>query len=192
MCRAFSPEPLAVGVVDRLLRMATQAPSAGFTQGVDWLVLESPGDRSKFFKTTSQDEWLADAGPMAGLLDAPLIVVPVASPDAYVQRYSEKDKAGSGLARLAAAEWPVAYWTVDASMGVMLLLLAAEDAGLGALFFRLHRPARTLLDAFAIPPGSHLIGAVAIGWPAPASSRSGSPTRRSRRPFGELIHKGAW
>ena len=40
MVRAFTGEPLAPGVADRLLRAANRAPSAGFSQGYSFLVLE--------------------------------------------------------------------------------------------------------------------------------------------------------
>ena len=45
MVRAFTPEPLAPGVTDRLLRAANRAPSAGFSQGYSFLVLEGSDDR---------------------------------------------------------------------------------------------------------------------------------------------------
>ncbi|HEU5386723.1 MAG TPA: nitroreductase family protein [Streptosporangiaceae bacterium] len=40
MVRAFTSEPLAAGVAERLLRAANRAPSAGFSQGYSFLVLE--------------------------------------------------------------------------------------------------------------------------------------------------------
>jgi nitroreductase len=40
MVRAFTGEPLAPGVADRLLHAANRAPSAGFSQGYSFLVLE--------------------------------------------------------------------------------------------------------------------------------------------------------
>ncbi len=40
MVRAFTGEPLAPGVTERLLRAANRAPSAGFSQGYSLLVLE--------------------------------------------------------------------------------------------------------------------------------------------------------
>ena len=40
MIRAFTSEPLAAGTADRLLRAASRAPSAGFSQGYSFLVLE--------------------------------------------------------------------------------------------------------------------------------------------------------
>jgi len=39
MVRAFTSEPLAPGTVDRLLKAAQRAPSAGFSQGYSFLVL---------------------------------------------------------------------------------------------------------------------------------------------------------
>jgi nitroreductase len=40
MVRAFTDEPLAAGVTEHLLRAANRAPSAGFSQGYSFLVLE--------------------------------------------------------------------------------------------------------------------------------------------------------
>ena len=40
MVRAFTAEPLAPGTADRLLRAANRAPSAGFSQGYSFLLLE--------------------------------------------------------------------------------------------------------------------------------------------------------
>jgi nitroreductase len=41
MVRAFTEEPLEPGTAERLLRAANRAPSAGFSQGYSFLVLES-------------------------------------------------------------------------------------------------------------------------------------------------------
>ena len=40
MVRAFTAEPLASGTADRLLRAANRAPSAGFSQGYSFLLLD--------------------------------------------------------------------------------------------------------------------------------------------------------
>lgn len=192
MCRDFSPEPIPDSMMQRILELAGRAPSAGFTQGLDWLVVESEEGRSSFFEATSEAAWLAAPGSMSGLLRAPVIVVPVAHPHAYVNRYGEADKATSDLSGLPAEEWPVPYWTVDASMALMLLLLAAEDAGLGALFFRLHQQASVLLEAFGVPADRQVIGAVALGRPGSARGPVGSPSHRGRRSIEESVHKERW
>jgi nitroreductase len=42
MIRAFTGEPLPAGTTERLLKAATRAPSAGFSQGYSFLVLADP------------------------------------------------------------------------------------------------------------------------------------------------------
>ncbi|MGH9296006.1 MAG: nitroreductase family protein [Acidimicrobiales bacterium] len=203
MTRCFSEETVEAGAVDRIVASALSAPSAGFTQGVEWLVLTTAEERRSFFEAVSEEGFLDDASRLAGLRRAPVVLLPVAAPGAYVGRYAEPDKRSSRLYGLPASRWPVPYWTVDAAFATMLVLLAAEDEGLGALFFHLgpHRP--RLEAAFSLPSASSIIGAVALGHPclgeAHDKSRSkespssrASPRRRARRPLGEMVHRGSW
>ena len=53
MVRRFDPRPLPAEVVDRILHSATRAPSAGFSQGVDLLVLEGPEAVQGFWRATA-------------------------------------------------------------------------------------------------------------------------------------------
>ena len=62
------------------------------------------------------------------LLSAPVIALPFADSKAYTDRYGEPDKVQTGLGAGPDA-WPAPYWTIDASMSVMTMLLAAEDVG---------------------------------------------------------------
>ncbi len=56
----------------------------------------------------------------------------------------------------------------------MLLLLGAVEAGLGALFFRLHGDPARLRAVLGVPDGWEPIGVVALGWPA-ADERRPAP-----------------
>jgi nitroreductase len=197
MTRSFAEEPVAPAVLDRVLATASHGPSAGFSQGVDLIVLEGAAQTRWFFEMTSDEEFLTGPKALHGLLRAPVIVLPVCDPSAYVARYAEADKARSSLAGVPPERWEVPYWLVDASFSVMLLLLAATDEGLGALFFRLYRDPDLLLRALGAPETSQVIGAVALGYEAvptsgAAPAKSGSPTRRARRPLGEVVHRGHW
>lgn len=176
MCRHFLPSPLDAATVDGLIDLATRAPSAGHTQGWSFLVVSSEDERRRFWAAAGDPERVP-----AGVGAAPVVVVPLCSSSAYRNRYRRPDK--------TAFEWDVPYWTVDLSMAVMLLLLGAEEAGLGALLFRLHRPASQLRAEFAIPEEWEPIGAVALGRPDP--SAPAGPGRR-RRPLGDVVHRGAW
>jgi nitroreductase len=196
MVRSYSEVPVPDEVLERVLDAALHGPSAGFTQGVDLLVLESPTERHQFFELTSDPGFLIDPGAAAGLLRAPVIVVPLSDPGAYLTRYGEPDKARSGLGGLAQEAWPVPYWLVDTSFAVMLALLAATDAGLGALFFRLHRDPGLLLETFGVPEDRQVIGAIALGYEEEVGRQGAkavaSPARRPRRQFHDAVHRSHW
>jgi len=84
----------------------------------------------------------------------------------------------------------VPWWHVDAAFSALLLLLAAVDAGLGALFFQAHRP-QALARALGIPPAWAPVGTVAVGHPAP-DRVSSSVAGRARRPADQVVHRGGW
>jgi nitroreductase len=53
MVRAFREEPLPHEVIERVLANGNRAPSAGFTQGYAFLVLEEASDRGRFWDTVA-------------------------------------------------------------------------------------------------------------------------------------------
>lgn len=188
MVRSFDPDRcVPPDVRDRLLDHARRAPSAGFTQGVDFLVLESVADRERFWATTASDD--AD-GWAARMRQAPLLVVVFSSEAAYRERYREPDKTGED-GRDRQGGWPVPYWHVDAGFAALLMLLTAVDEGLGGCFFGV--PADrldALRTAFAVPADQAPVGVVAVGHPRPGPR---SPSlRRRRRVLAELVHVGRW
>ena len=189
MTRSFTREPVEPGVVDRLVDLAARAPSAGKTQGWHLVVLEGD-DTRRYWDTTLPVERRASFR-WTHLLDAPVIALPLADPGAYVERYAQPDKARSGLGDGVDA-WPVPYWTVDASMSVMTLLLAAEDAGLGALFFGVFGAEAAVRAEFSLPDDLQLLGAIALGHPRPEGDGPGRSAARRRRPASEIIHRGGW
>jgi nitroreductase len=191
MTRAFTSDPVDRAVLDELVDLAARAPSAGKTQGWHLVVLE--GAETRRFWDITLPAVRRDSFRWKRLLSAPIIALPLADAKAYTDRYSQPDKAQTGLGAGPDA-WPVPYWTIDASMSVMTLLLAAEANGLGALFFGVFRGERELRHALGIPPGLELLGAIALGHPAevdPTPSAGVSAARR-RRGAAEIIHAGGW
>ena len=186
MVRRFDRRPLPAEVLDRILRSATRAPSAGFSQGLDLLVIEG-GDTVRGF-------WTATADPRFGkpysTAEPPVIVLVLSDKQAYLDRYGAPDKAGLGMD--SEEGWPVPYWDMDAAMAVMLMLLTAVDEGVGAWWFGVFHGAEALLRDLGVPPGRRLVGAVALGWPAGDDRPSGSARTRPRRPFGQVVHWGRW
>ncbi|BCJ64998.1 nitroreductase family protein [Polymorphospora rubra] len=188
MVRSYDPDrPVPAAVVDRLLDHAVRAPSAGFSQGWGFLVLESPADRERFWASTTpqgapESRWLT------GMRQAPLIVVPHSNRSVYLDRYAEPDK---GWADRDEARWPVPYWHIDTGFAAMLMLLTVVDEELGACFFGIP-PERTASyrDAFGVPDEFTPIGAISIGYPAP--DRRSPSLRRGRRPVDQVVHRGRW
>ncbi len=186
MVRNFEDRPVPPGALERILDHARRAPSAGHTQGSAFLVLEGPEQVGRFWDCTFPAERRAGFR-WPGLFRAPVIIVPCASRDAYLDRYAEPDK---GWVDRSEARWPVPYWDIDCGMAAMAMLLTAVDEGLGALFFGIFEGLPALRAAFGIPEEFHPIGAVALGWPAPDEP---SPSlRRGRRPEDAVVHRGHW
>src|SRR6202035_3319462 len=92
MTRNFSDRPLPDGLVDRILADALRAPSAGNTQGADFVVLEGPAETERYWQPTTDEPWRRDSRRYEGLHRAPLVVLAYADPDRYVRRYQEPDK----------------------------------------------------------------------------------------------------
>jgi nitroreductase len=185
--RAFTDRPIPREVVERILANARRGPSSGFSQGFEFLVFDGPEQTARFWAHGRSQGNVPDPAVM----NAPLIVVPVAHPDAYVRRYLEPDKAHVGRTR--AEDWPAPYWFTDTAFAAMLILLTAVDAGLGAFYFSLGATSREIppfKDAFGIPESYFPIGAIAIGYPAPDTP---SPSlQRGRRAREEVLHFGEW
>ena len=188
MVRRFLPTAIDEDTVHTLLDLARRGPSAGNSQGVNFVVLVGPEETEKLWGARGAREFWDQRFPTVS--DAPVVVIPLADSGTYLRRYSEPDKAAAGLQQAEA--WPVPYWLTDAAMATMTLLLAAVDAGLGALFFGL-RPSTQddVLDRLSIPAGHELIGVVVIGHPADTRP-TGSAATRARRPYEEVIHRGGW
>jgi nitroreductase len=192
MTRAFEDTPVQADVLVELVELSSRAPSAGKTQGWHLLVLQG-SQREKFWDSTLPAV-RRDSFRWKNLLSAPVIALPLADAKAYTDRYGEPDKVQTGLGAGPSA-WPVPYWTIDTSMSVMTLLLAAEDAGLGALFFGVFRGERELRQVLGIPSELELLGAIALGYPLDKSgevSDSGRSSSRVRRRPSQIMHHGHW
>ena len=188
MVRNFAPDrPVPPDVLDRILTNALHAPSAGFSQGWAFLVLEGREETERFWSVTwdGADE---ERGRFRwqGLFEAPVLIVPMSHKQAYLDRYAEPDK---GVADKRESFWPVPYWDIDTGMAALLMLLSAVDAGLGALFFGIFpEHLAGFRSAFAVPDAYTPIGAIALGHRAPDEP---SPSlKRGRRPLEDVVHRG--
>jgi nitroreductase len=186
MVRAYDLDrPVPPEVIRSALGNAIRAPSAGFSQGWDFVVLTKPEERQSYWAATTDpddepDSWLT------GLQSAPALILCLSDEGAYLRRYAEPDK---GWTDMDVARWPVPYWDVDTGMAALMILLTAVDEGLGACFFGTPAEAhQDVMEAFGIPHDRNLVGVVSLGYPMP-HARSGS-LARGRRGLDQVAHYG--
>jgi nitroreductase len=188
MVRRYDPDrKVPADIVDRLLDNALRGPSAGFSQGFGFLVLETPEDIARFRDAArpaeQADRWFA------ANVQAPLLILALSNKDAYLDRYAEPDK---GLVDRSEAHWPAPYWDIDTGFASLLVLLTAVDAGLGACFFGI--PADRIdavKEAFGVPAQFRPIGVISVGYadePPPAARAAAS----RRRAAAEVVRRGRW
>ena len=189
MCRDFTDRPVPPDVLGPVLDAAFAGPRAGNTHGLHLVVLRGP-DVARYWDVTLPESRRATFR-WPGLLRAPVLVLVVVDPQAYVDRYAAEDKSSTGLGH-SSADWPVPYWYVDGGAAVMGVLLAAESAGLGALFFGQFDHESAVAAEFGVPGGHRSVGTVALGWPAPGG-RNPARSAATGRPGGpEFVHDGGW
>jgi nitroreductase len=188
MVRDFSDEPVARPLIERLMDNATRIPSAGFSQGFAFVVLTDPGQRRLFWETTSGPEWRGESESVA-LTRAPVVIVPLAHKQAYLDRYALPDKVHTPLSR--EEFWPAPYWDIDTGFGVLMILLTAVDLGLGAVFFGIFAGEEALLDALGVPAGYRPIGAIAVGHPT-AGERTKPELASGRRAHDDVVRWERW
>ena len=189
MVRNFDARPVPPDVLERVLELAVRVPAAGNTQGLDLVVLVGPEETARYWDASLPAE-RRSAFPWPGLLHAPVLVIPVADPAAYVERYGEADKARSGLGE-GVERWPVPYWYVDSAFAAMVTLLAAVDEGLGALFFGQFGQEPAIKTALAIPEDRRPLGTIALGYAA-EEQRASLSARRPRRRLADVVHRARW
>ena len=165
--------------------LARRAPSAGFAQGVHFLVRPEVVPTLDALGVTT---WFAERQP--GVLSASLAVLVLADREAYVERYRQADKTGHGLE--TPEGWRIPYWLTDAAMAAQNLLLVAESHGRGALFIGVFRDPRPALSAWGVPESVDCVGVVLLGDRSPDDRPTGSPTRRRREPRESVVHLERW
>ncbi|WP_189082009.1 nitroreductase family protein [Mangrovihabitans endophyticus] len=185
MVRDYDPDrPVPSEIVDRIVDNGLRAPSAGFSQGWGFLVLDTAAD-IELFRTAARpaenpERWFA------ANVHAPLVIVPLANKDAYLERYARPDK---GHTDRSDAWWPAPYWDIDTGFAALLMLLTAVDAGLGACFFGIPVDRiDTVREKFGVPAQYNPIGAISIGYShEPPRDLSGR-----RRPKADVVHRSRW
>lgn len=183
MVRKFTDEPVSDESIQRIMRNALRGPSAGFSQGQGFLVLQG----EPLTRLREMFEWWGGEDAKT----APVVVIPFSAKDVYLDRYAQADK---GWTDRSEDHWPVPYWDIDTGMASLLILQTAVDEGLGAVFFGTDKDTwPQLRAAFGVPDIYVPIGMIAIGHPAEEGiSEGASPRTRKRLPRDKMVHWGHW
>jgi nitroreductase len=185
MVRNFQDRDVSKETIDRLLALTRHNPSAGFTQGQDYVVVRQPEIKQAIADLAHEQSYV-ESGFDPFISRAPVLIVPCTNESAYHRRYREADKVNEEGKEIA---WPVPYWFMDVGCAVMILLLAVVDEELAAAFVGIPDLA-ALKSLLEIPDEVSPVGAIAIGYPAP-DKRSPS-LKRGRRPQRNVVHHDGW
>jgi nitroreductase len=187
MVRNYSDRAVDPAAVDRILSNALHAPSAGFSQGWAFLLLDDEPTVARFWACTTPDSDGMDAWS-EGMRRAPVIIVPLSCKREYLERYAAPDK---GWTDMDESRWPVPYWDIDTGMAALLMLLTVTDEDLGACFFGIPPEMMAAFRSeFGVPDDYTPIGALSIGHRA--EDRPSPSLKRGRRSTGEVVHHSRW
>ena len=181
--RRFEEGGVERATIEAIARLAQRTPSAGFSQG-QRLVVVVDRDLRRAVARAAGEEAGDDFGPWISECAAQFI--PCVSAEVYHRRYREPDKLMDDGSEI---EWPIPYWWVDIGATMMVVMLAAVDAGLASGFAGAFDP-----DAIRAPlgiPGEFVpIGVMPGGRPLP-DVRSPS-LKRGWLPFEEFARFDRW
>lgn len=185
MVRNFTDSPVPPESLERILELARRGPSAGYTQGQDFIVVTDLKRKATIAEMCGE-AYYVEKGFDPFISKAPVLIIPCTSEAAYHHRYQEPDKVTDDGTEI---DWPVPYWYMDGGCAVMLVLLAAVNEGLAAGFSGVWDldELRTLLN---IPSEVTPLGVIPIGHPAP--DKSSPSLKRGRRQKESVIHREGW
>lgn len=176
MIRTFKSVPVPEVKIRRILELAQHYPSAGFSQGVAF-ILVTESERVRRLREMSR---------LRG--DASVLVVPCVSEKLYHDRYNEPDKIRQDGTEI---DWPIPYWYFDAGCASLLVLLAAVDQGLSAYLAGAFRP-DLLRQELGIPDHFVPVGVISIGYPDLERHVSSPSLNRGRRSTVDVVHSQHW
>jgi 5,6-dimethylbenzimidazole synthase len=179
--RRFKPTPLPEGALERLLDLASVAPSVGLSQPWRFVVVESAACRDAVracFERWNAEALASFSGERAALYARLKLAGLTEAPCQFAVFADRATEQGHGLGRLTMP----ATIEYSAVMAVHTLWLAARAEGIGLGWVSILDPVRmaTILD---VPAEWKLIGYFCVGYPSeehsmPELEREGWEVRR--------------
>jgi nitroreductase len=158
MVRAFRPDPVPEELIQKLLRSAVRAPSAGNLQAWEFIVVQEPETKRRLAEAAVQQMFVAEA---------PVVIVTCRNMERNAGKYGGRGRDF--------------YNFIDASFASLMILLAAHNEGLGACFVGAYLD-NEVSRILGLPEHACPLGIIPIGWPAEAA------TVTERMPLAEVVH----
>jgi nitroreductase len=162
--RRFEEGGVVREVIEGIASLAQRTPSAGFSQGQRLVVVTDPALRRRVARACGEGEY-ADLGMGAWISECAAQFVPCVSEEIYHRRYREPDKVTDDGREI---EWAIPSWWVDIGATMMVIMLAAVDAGLASGFAGVEADSIVAVrDLLGIPAEFVPIGVMPVGRPLP-------------------------
>jgi nitroreductase len=158
MVRAFRPDPVPEELIEKLLRSAVRAPSAGNLQAWEFVVVQEPETKRRLAEAAVRQMFVAEA---------PLVIVACRNMERNAGKYGGRGRDFYNL--------------IDVSFASLTILLAAHNEGLGACFVGAYLD-NEVSRILRLPEHVRPLGVIPIGWPAEAA------TVTERMPLAEVVH----
>lgn len=156
--RSFTKSKLPKRVLDRLLKAAVLAPSAGNRQSWEFIVVTKQDLKKQLVKVAGDQQFIAEA---------PVVIVVCANEIRSSERYGSRGK--------------TLYCLQDTAAAIQNILLTAFSIGLGTCWVGAFSEEEAK-HALHIPLGVRPIAIIPVGYPAEKASA------RNRRPLTAVTH----
>lgn len=156
--RSFKDEPVSDETIEKILKAATWAPSAGNRQAWEFVVVKDQKTKEKLVRGALGQAFIAAA---------PVVIVVGANRRRSAQRYGDRGR--------------TLYCLLDAAVATQNLLLAAYGLGLGTCWIGAFKD-DVVADIVGFPSYIRPVAIVPLGKPAR------EPSAPSRYPLQEVVH----
>ncbi len=162
MVRAFEDRPVEDEKIKKILKNAHQAPSAGFLQPQEFILVKKLAVKKQLAAAALDQDFIAEA---------PVVIVACADTKRSASRYGSR-----GIER---------YSIIDAAYASLLILMTAVNEGLGACFVGAFYD-DDVSKVLRLPEGVIPVGIIPIGYSAQG------PEKYPRIPLEKILHEDGW
>lgn len=156
--RAFKNEDVSPEMVEKLIRTAICAPSAGNIQPWEFIIVRDPNTKRKLAEAALNQKFIEEA---------PVVIVVCANENRSSQGYGIRGK--------------TLYCIQDTAAATQNILLLAYSLGLGSCWVGAFRE-EDVRKIMHVPEGIRPVAIIPVGYPAE------KPPPRSRRPINLIVH----